>query len=242
MSAASPRRAASPYARRLANERGVRLADVTGSGPGGRVVAVDILSAPVAKAPAANAPAAPAASTARVPDPAIAAAPAPVAALGATARLDRLNDLLASVTAAGRNITCEDAILRAAALALAAHSAGGTPTNEAILLETNAGGIVLAGIKTLAVGAIRTMREDLTPTVEPSAGLSIRFSTSPGVRSVVLPLKSGIPMRLAVSISRDGSNADCLLVHDSEAVTTDRAEAILGTMIDGLDEPLSLLV
>ncbi|MFT5439288.1 MAG: pyruvate/2-oxoglutarate dehydrogenase complex dihydrolipoamide acyltransferase (E2) component [Alphaproteobacteria bacterium] len=238
MSAASPRRAVSPYARRLANERGVQLAEVTGSGPGGRVVAFDILSAP-----AANAPAAPAAPTAPAPDLATAAAaPAAVAALGATARLDGLNDLLASVTAAGGNVTLQDAFLRAAALALAAHSAGGPATNEAISLETDAGGIVLADIKTLAVGAIRIIREDATPTAEPSAGLSIRFSTSPGVRSVILPLKSGIPMRLALSISRDGSNADCLLVHDSEAVTTDRAEATLGTLIDGLDQPLSLLV
>lgn len=232
MSAASPRRAVSPYARRLANERGVRLAEVTGSGPGGRVVGFDILSAPAANA----------APTAPVPDPTTAAAPAPVAALGATAQLDRLNDLLALVMAAGGNVTREDAILRAVALALAAHSKGGPATNEAISLETDAGGIVLADIKTLAVGAIRTIREDATATADPNAGLSIRFSTSPGVRSVILPLKSGIPMRLAASISRDGSNADFLLVYDNEAVTTGRAEATLGTLIDGLDEPLSLLV
>ncbi|MBK9179871.1 MAG: 2-oxo acid dehydrogenase subunit E2 [Acidimicrobiales bacterium] len=57
----------SPYARRLAAERGVDLADVAGSGPDGAVVAGDVTAAPSAAAPApapaAPAPAAPAART-----------------------------------------------------------------------------------------------------------------------------------------------------------------------------------
>lgn len=47
----------SPYARRLAAERGVALDGLVGSGPGGRLVAADIPSRPAANIPAA--PAAP---------------------------------------------------------------------------------------------------------------------------------------------------------------------------------------
>ncbi len=53
---------ASPLARRMAAERGIDLASVSGSGPEGRVVARD-LEAAVARAPAAPAAAAPAART-----------------------------------------------------------------------------------------------------------------------------------------------------------------------------------
>jgi pyruvate dehydrogenase E2 component (dihydrolipoamide acetyltransferase) len=56
---------ASPVARRLARERGVDLADVTGTGPGGRIVKADVEAAGSAPAaaeatPAAAAPSAPA--------------------------------------------------------------------------------------------------------------------------------------------------------------------------------------
>ena len=53
----SARVVSSPYARRLARERGIELADVRGSGPGARVVAADVTREP-ASAPAAPAVAA----------------------------------------------------------------------------------------------------------------------------------------------------------------------------------------
>jgi pyruvate dehydrogenase E2 component (dihydrolipoamide acetyltransferase) len=40
---------ASPLARRLAKERGIELAQLSGSGPGGRIVKADVLAAPVAE-------------------------------------------------------------------------------------------------------------------------------------------------------------------------------------------------
>src|ERR1700722_19019708 len=45
----------SPKARRLAGERGVNLADVRGSGPGGEILASDILAAAESKASAPSA-------------------------------------------------------------------------------------------------------------------------------------------------------------------------------------------
>jgi pyruvate dehydrogenase E2 component (dihydrolipoamide acetyltransferase) len=56
---------ASPLARRMAKEKGVDLATLSGSGPGGRIVKVDVEGAAPGAAPApAGAPAAPAAPTA----------------------------------------------------------------------------------------------------------------------------------------------------------------------------------
>jgi len=49
---------ASPLARRIARERGVDLASITGTGPEGRVLAEDVERAPAAAVPAAAAPAA----------------------------------------------------------------------------------------------------------------------------------------------------------------------------------------
>ncbi len=60
--AANGRVKASPVARRLARERGVDLAALSGSGPGGRIVKADVEAAPAAPAPATPTPAAPAAA------------------------------------------------------------------------------------------------------------------------------------------------------------------------------------
>ena len=66
---------ASPLAKRIAEAKGVDLADIAGTGPGGRVVKADVEAAAVAPAPvAATTPAAPATPLA----PASAPAPAPV--------------------------------------------------------------------------------------------------------------------------------------------------------------------
>ncbi len=68
---------ASPLARRLAEQKGIDLSSLTGSGPGGRIVKADIDAASGKPAPAPAAAAAPAAATA--PAAAPAAAPAPAA-------------------------------------------------------------------------------------------------------------------------------------------------------------------
>ncbi|QEH77300.1 pyruvate dehydrogenase complex dihydrolipoamide acetyltransferase [Sphingomonas sp. C8-2] len=67
---------ASPLARRLAQAQGVDLAQVSGTGPGGRVVKADLDGAPKAAAPAP----APAAAATPAPAAAPAAAPKPAAA------------------------------------------------------------------------------------------------------------------------------------------------------------------
>jgi pyruvate dehydrogenase E2 component (dihydrolipoamide acetyltransferase) len=71
---------ASPLARRMAEQAGIELAALKGSGPGGRIVKSDIEAAlaggaaPRAKAPEAPRPAAPSAAPAAAPSPALAPA------------------------------------------------------------------------------------------------------------------------------------------------------------------------
>jgi pyruvate dehydrogenase E2 component (dihydrolipoamide acetyltransferase) len=74
---------ASPLARRIARERGLDLAGLAGSGPGGRIVKADVESAIAAGPPAAPAPAAPSRSTAPA-GPTPGAAERPETAKGAT--------------------------------------------------------------------------------------------------------------------------------------------------------------
>jgi len=64
----------SPYARRLAEQKGIDLATIAGSGPGGRIIARDVEAAAAGKAPAPEPTAPPAA-----PEAAEAAAPPPAA-------------------------------------------------------------------------------------------------------------------------------------------------------------------
>ena len=87
--AESGRVMASPLARRLAREQGIDLADVTGTGPGGRVVEADINTAVAARQEAAAQPAA-------APGPA--AAPAPAAEGAERADLSRMRQTIARVT------------------------------------------------------------------------------------------------------------------------------------------------
>lgn len=62
-----PRVKASPLARRLASEHGVNLRQLSGSGPGGRIVKADVLQAAQARPAAPAAPSAPAAEDRVVP-------------------------------------------------------------------------------------------------------------------------------------------------------------------------------
>jgi pyruvate dehydrogenase E2 component (dihydrolipoamide acetyltransferase) len=71
---------ASPLARRMAQQVGINLAALKGSGPNGRIVKADIEAARQGGAKAAPPPAATAAPAATQPAPSAAAAPAPIAA------------------------------------------------------------------------------------------------------------------------------------------------------------------
>ena len=67
---------ASPLAKKIAEADGVDLSNVTGTGPGGRIVKADVVSAPATPAPAASTPATQAPAV--TPAPTAAPTPAPV--------------------------------------------------------------------------------------------------------------------------------------------------------------------
>jgi pyruvate dehydrogenase E2 component (dihydrolipoamide acetyltransferase) len=76
----------SPKARRLAKEHGVDITRIKGTGPGGEIVAEDVLAA-TARAAAATAPAATYAAAAPPSAPAMASAPAELGALSSIGRI-----------------------------------------------------------------------------------------------------------------------------------------------------------
>lgn len=134
------RRAASPYARRLARERGLALEVLKGSGPNGRIVAADI-EAYVARPPAAAAVSGPQAS-----------------ALGTTIRLATLLQLLAGFADADTPFTLEDVVLRAAGCALDDVPETGTLAGAPVALEQPVGQLVFADIRKGSLGPLRARR------------------------------------------------------------------------------------
>ena len=100
MTAATARRAISPYARRLARERGIAIEQLAGSGPAGRITAADIVAF-VPKATASAVAVGPQAS-----------------ALATTVALGKLREVLENFGKADVPFALDDAVLRAAGCAL----------------------------------------------------------------------------------------------------------------------------
>jgi pyruvate dehydrogenase E2 component (dihydrolipoamide acetyltransferase) len=158
---------ASPLARRIARERGVELASISGTGPEGRIVAEDVERAQVG-APAAA--------------PAVAAAPAgeverreltnirktiarrlteawqiPVFQLQASVDMGRANALVARLRQDGTKVTVTDVLTKVCAAALLRHrEVNAQWTDDAILLFPTANiGIAVATPQGLVVPVIR---------------------------------------------------------------------------------------
>ena len=180
-----------PYARRIAGERGIALAVLTGTGPNGRVTGADVLRfvPPTATAPTASAPAP---SEAMLPSP---------AALAATVDLAAIRDLLDQFAGLAPKIALVDICLKAATAALRltpGFSGGGTTI---VLTAGRAGGRTLRGLDRLALGAIAAMRDgDATadsPDIRPA--LAVSWIGRAGIRPVAMPISTGGPARLVIA-------------------------------------------
>ncbi|OEO31815.1 hypothetical protein VW23_014445 [Devosia insulae DS-56] len=223
--ALQPRRAASPYARRLARERGLALEVLTGSGPNGRIVAADI-------------------ETYVVRPPAPAAANGPQAsALGTTIQLATLLQLLAGFADADTPFTLEDVVLRAAGCALddvpESHSLAGAP----VALEQPAGQLVFADIRKGSLAPLRARRlraieAGIDQSAEPAA-LSLKLLAASEIRPVMMPLKPGRNMRLVLAAGH--VTGECLLSFDAAVVSEDAATELLTRFKAYLELPLRLL-
>lgn len=229
MSAAPARRIrATPYARRLARERGVGLDVLAGTGPEGRVTGADVLGfrVPDEVAPALE-----------VPEAAHRAS-APAAAPSAFAAEVDFTAALALLAEAGRPaVTHETVALKAAAVAL-----------EALALPQDGDGLVLVrgknrqrlsglGHRSLSgIAALAGMVEG------GDAPLAVSFLARPGIRPVAARLEGGTAARLLVGFPGSEGRADCLLSFDPDRIEEDRAVEFLGLFKEWVETPLRLLV
>jgi len=227
MATATARRTISPYAKRLARERGIALEQLVGSGPSGRVVAADIVAfvpRPTAAPVAATGP--------------------QVSALATTIALGKLREVLANFAKADMPFALDDAILRAAGCALDDVPAANAITGAPVALEHERRQLVFADIRKGSLGPARTRRlaaieAALDQSAEP-ATLSIKLITAGDIRPVMLPLLPGRALRLVLSAGPTAG--ECLLAFDETQVNVDAAAELLTRFKAYLEEPLRLLV
>jgi len=219
------RRAISPYARRLARERGLSLDALRGTGPNGRIVAADI-----------------AAFTAR--PPALAAASAHQAsALGATIQLATLTRLLAGFAEADTPFELEDVVLRAAGCALDDVPETTSLPGAPVALEQKRAQLVFADIRKGSLGPLRARRlASIAAGGDQSAdaaAMSLKLLVASEIRPVMMPLRPGRAMRLVLAVGP--GSGECLLSFDAGEVSEEAATEFLTRFKAYLEQPLRLL-
>jgi pyruvate dehydrogenase E2 component (dihydrolipoamide acetyltransferase) len=224
----------SPYARKLAGERGIQLVDLSGSGPAGRIVAADVLSF-VKPAPAIEVSAPPPSNPAPVVVPAVM-----IAAFATQIDLGPLRQLQEQFAGAQVPLSIDALLVRAAGRSLASLSLNaaigweaGSRTDKREIAITEAGSLSLGTIQK-QIEAASTADPGQTPM------LSIRCIAGPGIRAVSMPLKAGHAMRLVLS-SDHLTIAECLLCFDGARIAEDDAITFLAQFKADIENPLSLL-
>lgn len=229
-SPATGRRPSSPYARRLARERGIPLSALSGSGPNGRIVAADVPLEAIAAAappPAAVVEAAPAAVS-----PAAVLAARAFGAFSATIALGPLQDLIAG---SGLDVPLDAFFAKAAA------RAAGDRGAALRLVAEDGSAAVIAGPAGLAPSEIarRAASGESAAADRPLVLSCLRLS---GVRPVAGSLPADCDLRLLVVAAKDAASGEALLVHDAAVVGEAEAARILADFRDSLENPLRLLV
>ncbi|UVK43060.1 E3 binding domain-containing protein [Mesorhizobium sp. AR07] len=228
------RLAVSPYARRLARERAISLEALRGNGPGGRILAADVLGFILVTAPI-NPPAA---------TPPVAAPR--VAAFATSIALDALRELLAALENSGKKFAIDDILLRAAGRAF-----GETPDiakagEAAVALELAGRQALFATAPEMPLTLLRAARlaalADTLDEAEKLAALSLRLLPASDIHPVMMPLLPGRAMRLTVSVNTAGDHADCLLTADAARVDEAAAAAWLTALKSAIENPLRLFV
>ena len=221
---------ASPYARRLARERGISLAGVAGSGPNGRIVAEDLLAAPTALPEVVSTVAA---APVEAPAPIVVAA----RSIAAFATTIELGPLAAFIAASGAGLSIDAFLVKAAAKAAGNHAA------SLRWMKPEGGAITIARAIALAPTEIarRIGSETDAAPVEGKAMVVSRLATK-GVRPVAGSLPAGVDLRILVVASDDAATAEALVVHDAEAIPETEAGDIVALFRDLIEAPLRLLV
>jgi pyruvate dehydrogenase E2 component (dihydrolipoamide acetyltransferase) len=226
--AAAVRRPASPYARRLARERGFALELITGTGPGGRIVAADVEALAARRAPAPAAAAAMAAA---------------VAAYGTSVPLASVRSLLAGLAESRAEVNLDDLLVRAAAQALAIVEPGPGREPRTVALERSGAGAPLAVVADAHLGLVSQLHLRLAEAAAPAElpVLTLRRLAETGIRPLSMPLVGGAAARLVVSAGEASSLAEVLLAFDAARLDEDAAATLLARFRDALEHPLGLL-
>ncbi|WP_421915074.1 E3 binding domain-containing protein [Mesorhizobium sp.] len=230
------RLAVSPYARRLARERALPLETLHGSGPGGRILAVDVLGfIPVAE---------PVGSPTVVANAAAPPVAAPrIAAFAASIALGALKDLLAALEVSGNAFDIDDVLLRAAGRAFA--EIPDIAKGEAPVALELAGRQMVASPETpltsMREARLAALADDRNDAGKPAA-LSLCLLPTSDIRPVMMPLLMGRVMRLTVSVSDAGDHAQCLLTVDTASVEEGTASTWLSVLKSAMENPLRLFV
>lgn len=235
-----------PYARRLARERGIAVASIAGSGPNGRIVAID-LARFVPQAAAAPLPEpAPAAPVATVIQAEVRAQPVPAAtttpipsALVARVSFTAADALLEQLATVRPGIARENLCLRAAFLAMVGVE-GFDPLGAILHLASAGRREFLAGLGHASLGSIDALRRQAPGNGE--AAVAISFLARAGIRPVAAQLVGSAPARLVVGVPDTDGTADCLLSYDPARLGDAAAEGYLGAFADLVETPLRLLV
>ncbi|ESW90258.1 E3 binding domain-containing protein [Mesorhizobium sp. C280B] len=233
--AQSPRLAVSPYARRLARERALPLEALRGSGPGGRILAADVLGFVPVAAPV------------NLPDIVAPSVAVPrIAAFAASVALTALRDLLAALESTGRAFDLDDVLLRAAGRVCGEVPDVAKAADAPVALELADRQAVFATVPEMPLTSLYATRlaalADNRDDAEMPALLSIRLLLASDIRPLMLPLLPGRAMRLAVSVSAAGDHAECLLVTDAASVDEITAAAWLAAFKSAIEHPLRLFV
>jgi len=233
---------ATPYARRLARERGQPLAAIRGTGPSGRIVGQDVatfvptptptpVSASAAEGPAARP--APAARTGR-----------PVAAFAAEIDLTSAVRIIGELRELAPEIGLIDLLLKAAATAvrLLPRAAANDAPVVVGLAGTKNGGRDLAGLDRLALRAIAVLRaKETSQDQQSSAALSLTLIERSGIRPLAAPVPAGRVASLMVAAGGGDRVGQCLLSYDPAALDAEAAADLLLSFKTFVEIPLRLL-
>jgi pyruvate dehydrogenase E2 component (dihydrolipoamide acetyltransferase) len=234
--AVASRLAVSPYARRLARERGFPLEALRGTGPGGRILAADVLKFIPVGAPEELPDAAPA--------PSIAASS--IAAFATSIALGALHELLASLESSGKVFDIDDILLRAAGSAFGEISDAAQIGEAPVALELDKRQVAFATTSGMPLTSLRAMRlaaqANTRDDSQEPATLSVRLLPPRDIRPMMMQLLPGRAMRLTVSVSSAGDNVECLLTADAARVDEAASAAWLAALKSVIEHPLRLFV
>lgn len=221
-----------PYARRLARERGLLLASLSGSGPDGRITGADVLlfRSPQEPPPVLD----PTSAQETAPSVQTSAFSASPSALSVEIDFDAAKALLAQI---GReHITHEAVALKAVGAALDVL----LPENEGVVqLSRGTEARRVSGIRHASLSGIAAISEAAEIG---EAEIAVSFLTRSGVRPVAARLEGRCNARLVVGFPGEDGMADCLLSFDPDCIEEDAAAEFLLLTKEWIETPLRLLV